>query len=336
MILAIIQSRSIQPSKLARYFNGHAKDDSVIKRIQRFLTQIILPKDTIARLCLSLLGLKDTSLKLIFDRTNWKFGKTHINILFLCAVHNGIAVPLFFKFLIDKQRGNSSYMDRIELLEQFIASFGRERIAVVLGDREFAGKRWIIWLRRMHIPFVMRLPERKTKIASESDDFISGIHLFKNVRRGQKRTLGYCLVGQTDSYKCCVSALRSYNDDLVVLIHSDDIKDPFACYRNRWQIESMFRALKTGGFNIEDIHIKEPSRLAELMSVVSIAFCFAYRAGSLVAKKTKPKHKKHGYKEKSLIRLGLDILWEIIAPTTKSKKTRHYQPILTLREIFVR
>jgi len=326
MIVAILESRSVQPSKLGRYFGGRAKSDSAVKRIHRLLKEVILPKDSVARLCVTLSGLKDGPLELIFDRTNWKFGKTHINFLFLCAAHNGIAIPLFFKLLVDKKQGNSSYLDRIELLEQFIASFGQERIAVVLGDREFVGKRWIIWLRRKRIPFVMRLPEKKTKISHNDDDaFISGNQLFKGLRKGQKRTLGFCLVGQTDSYKACVSALRSRDKSLVVLVHSNDIENPFARYRKRWQIESMFRALKTGGFNVEDIHIKEPSRLAQLVAVLAITFCIAYRAGTLVSQKTKKVVKNHGYREKSLIRLGLDFLWEtisaaIITPFSDSEK----------------
>lgn len=336
MIVAILESRSVQPSTLARYFVGSAKPDSAVKRIQRLLKEINLPKDCIAKLCVMLSGLNGP-LELIFDRTNWKFGKTHINILFLCAAHNGIAIPLFFKFLVDKKQGNSSYLDRIELLEQFIASFGQERIAVVLGDREFVGKRWIIWLRRMRIPFVMRLPEKKTKIShNDDDDFITGHDLFNNLRNGQKRTLGFCLVGETDSYKTCVSALRSHDKSLVVLVHSDDIENPYTCYRKRWQIESMFRALKTGGFNVEDIHIKDPSRISQLMAILAITFCIAYRAGILVSKKAKTVFKKHGYREKSLIRLGLDFLWEVISAKRNSRRTRYHHAIFRFRDFFVR
>jgi hypothetical protein len=32
---------------------------------------------------------------LCMDRTNWKFGKKYINILYLAVSFNGIAVPLF-------------------------------------------------------------------------------------------------------------------------------------------------------------------------------------------------------------------------------------------------
>ena len=119
MIVAMIASRSVQLSTLSRFFNASEKDEK---------------------------------LTLILDRTNWQFGRSHVNILFLSVVWKGVSVPLFFKFIEDKSQGNSSYIDRIELTEKAIALFGRSRIAMLLGDREFVGKQWILWLRKSH-PF---------------------------------------------------------------------------------------------------------------------------------------------------------------------------------------
>jgi len=256
MILALIASRNVQLSVMAQYFSSSAQRDSVFKRMQRFLKQVTLPDNQIATLILAILGFeKDEKLTLIFDRTNWKFGKIHLNILFLCIVHRGASVPIFFTFLTDKKQGNSSYVDRIDLMEKFIALLGRTRIYCVLGDREFCGKRWIIWLRKKKIPFVMRLSEKKTKVANNDDDFIRAHDLFANLKKGRKRSLGYSLIGESDSFKACISALRTHKNELVVVIHSEDIKNPLSYYKKRWKIESMFKIMKTGGFNLENTHV---------------------------------------------------------------------------------
>ncbi len=282
MILAMIASRSVQLSTLSRFFNASDKADSAFKRMQRFLRQVSLPWNKIALLTLAILGFdKDEKLTFILDRTNWQFGRSHVNILFLCVVWRGVGVPLFFKFLEDKSQGNSSYTDRIELTERAIALLGRTRIAMLLGDREFVGKRWILWLRKSRIPFVMRLNHANTKISDETRGFMLGESFFSTLKPGRKRFLNYCLVAESDSFKCCVAALRTFEDELVVVVHSEDIVSPLVHYQRRWKIESMFRSLKTGGFNLENTHVTDPRRLATLISIVAIAFALALKAGRI-------------------------------------------------------
>jgi IS4 transposase len=36
-------------------------------------------------------------------------------------------------------------------------------------------------------------------------------------------------------------------------------------YKERWQIETEFRAMKTSGFNLEDIHLTEIDKLKSLL-----------------------------------------------------------------------
>lgn len=337
MILALIASRSVQLSVMSQYAASPAKRESVFKRMQRFLKQVTLADDQIAKLILGILGFgKDGKLTLIFDRTNWKFGKIHLNILFLCIVHRGASIPIFFTLLIDKKQGNSSYLDRIVLVEKFIALLGRTRICCVLGDREFCGKRWILWLRRKKIPFVMRLSEKNTKVANSDEEFISAHDLFANLKRGRKRFLGYCLIGQTDSFKACISALRTHKNELVVVIHSEDICNPLSRYKERWKIESMFKIMKTGGFHLENTHVSEPKRLANLISILAIAFCFALKAGRLVAEKTKSKPRNNGYMLHSIVRLGLDALFKSIFHDGKHDTCGPNEDLVfELKEVFV-
>ena len=53
--------------------------------------------------------------------------------------------------------GNSGAKERIALIERFIAVFGKARIGLLLGDREFIGTEWLNYLIERDIPFVIRM-----------------------------------------------------------------------------------------------------------------------------------------------------------------------------------
>ncbi|MFB2579571.1 IS4 family transposase, partial [Acinetobacter sp. c2-A9] len=99
-----------------------------------------------------LFGLSKVTLSI--DRTNWKWGKSNINIFMLGVVYRGIAIPLYWGML-DK-RGNTNHLERAELIERFIKQFGKDNIDMILADREFVGERWFNWLTDHHIPFTIR------------------------------------------------------------------------------------------------------------------------------------------------------------------------------------
>lgn len=63
------------------------------------MQQVTFPPNVLAPLLLRMMEIEShTPLPLILDRTNWKFGKTNCNILYLAALHQGIAIPLFTLF----------------------------------------------------------------------------------------------------------------------------------------------------------------------------------------------------------------------------------------------
>ncbi|MCC8397905.1 MAG: hypothetical protein LN569_01060 [Rickettsia endosymbiont of Labidopullus appendiculatus] len=102
--------------------------------------------------------------------------------------------------------------------------------------------------------------------------------------------------------------MRNKNGELAVLIHNDDINNPAEIYAQRWQIETMFKAFKSAGFNCEAPHITDDLRLDTLMQVMSIAFCLAYQTGEIVVVDKPIIIKKHGYRQNSIFRVGLDTL----------------------------
>ena len=92
------------------------------------------------------------------DRTNWKFGKSHINILFVTVILNGVGLPIAWRMLPKKtKRGNSNSRHRIRLMKDVLAILPIEDIRALTMDREFVGGKWLAWLRLMEVPIRVRL-----------------------------------------------------------------------------------------------------------------------------------------------------------------------------------
>ena len=71
-------------------------------------------------------------LTLCLDRTNWKFGKTHINYLVVSIAYKGIAIPFIWSLLPDKKRGNSDFNDRRNLFDRLLKFIDPTEIKVLL------------------------------------------------------------------------------------------------------------------------------------------------------------------------------------------------------------
>jgi hypothetical protein len=100
VILALCKVQTVSFHKLALSFDSSSKADSSLRRLQRFIASFDLSSDLIAKLIFSLLPEKE-NLKLVIDRTNWKFGEQNINIFMLAIAYRGVAFPLLFT-LLDK------------------------------------------------------------------------------------------------------------------------------------------------------------------------------------------------------------------------------------------
>ena len=106
-----------------------------------------------------------------------------------------------------------------------------------------------------------------------------------------------------------VSGMKLEGGEYLIVVSYDQQQQALAHYRERWQIETMFKAFKTNGFNIEDTHLSDPNRIDKLLVVVSIAFTWAYKTGIYVHEHVKPiPVKAHYRKAHSYFKYGLRFL----------------------------
>ena len=127
------------------------------RRFERFFQYVRLDDGCVARLLVHIMGLSGKPWHLALDRTNWKFGRCHINILMLGIIHEKICIPLFWMVL--NKAGNSNAEERTDLMAKLNNVFPDQPVATLSGDREFIGERWMRWLHERGIPFVLRLKE---------------------------------------------------------------------------------------------------------------------------------------------------------------------------------
>lgn len=211
----------------------------------------------------------------------------------------------------DKKCGNSDYIDRIDLMECFLTVFDKSRIEALTADREFIGKKWLAWLKNNQIKHVLRVKENGQYISNSRGKLVKIRDLFRPLAIGSQVSLRQRRIGKKGELFDIVG-VRNKNGELAVLIHSEKIENPVEIYAQRWQIETMFKAFKSAGFNCEATHITDDLRLDTLMQVMAIAFCLAYQTGEIIVLDKPVIIKKHGYRQNSIFRIGLDTLTTIL------------------------
>jgi hypothetical protein len=84
-------------------------------------------------------------------------------------------------------------------------------------------------------------------------------------------------------------------------------------YRRCREIESMFAALKSRGFDLEPTDLTDPRRAERLIGLLALAFSWTRLVGDRRARREGPPPvKTHGRRERSLFRYELDRLQSIL------------------------
>src|SRR5215469_5842190 len=307
-ICALCKVQTVCFEKLATAFQTRAKPASSLRRIQRFMAEYALDVELTARLIFKLLPHKPPY-RLAMDRTNWKFGKTSINVLTLAIVYKGVAFPLLMTML-DKQ-GNSNTKERIDLINKYIKLFGKDTIDCLLADRELIGAHWIKYLNQRNIRYYIRIRQNFIVEHPGTEQTDKAFEMFANLTCGQTQFLPdvYRVNGQS----CYLAASKVKNkqgaSELQIIIAFDKPEQAIPTYKDRWQIETAFKALKSSGFHIEDTHVRHLNRIEKLFSMVMIAFTWAYVVGIFAHEHLKPiRILKHGRRAQSFFKHGLQII----------------------------
>jgi hypothetical protein len=179
MLLALFAVRTINLREIATAFSSTVPIDSRYKRCKRFFGQFKIDMDMIAQWIFNLFFPGSQTFYITMDRTNWYWGKSKINMLTIAIAYEGVAIPLLWQML-DKA-GNATAAEHQAMVQRFMKIFGKERIAGVLADREFASGELFQWFNQEKIAFYIRIKEDSlirvgNKKISKAVDFFNDVN----------------------------------------------------------------------------------------------------------------------------------------------------------------
>ena len=310
-ILSILKVGTVNLAKISIGMGTNAQIKSNYRRIQRFIDQVTWSYPSLVILIIKWSGITGP-LTLIIDRTNWKLGKSNINILCICVLGDGFCIPLIWK-LLDK-RGNSSQAERVDLFKNLLSIPNFPKIKVVIGDREFIGSEWIKYLKFNKIGILFRIKDNQYVVRYKKKYKVSSV-IRGNTRRGIQCNKKQYWMADVQIY---IHGFRYRNsegklENLIIASFDPNIKVSEE-YANRWYIETMFKNFKTNGFNMEDTHVTKLDRLETLFGLLTLGYLCAINAGKIVLKE-KPelfKIANNGRPKLSIFRAGLDEMMNVL------------------------
>lgn len=305
LLISLISRQTVNLAHLAAHFARNTKIESNYRRIQSFFKEVEFDYDRVGHWSIEQMLSNKDKFYLAIDRTNWQFGKTDINILMLSAVYEGIAIPLYWEML--PHQGNSKSALRIKLVKRFVKQFGTDCIAGILGDREFIGKDWLDWLNKNGIRFLVRIKANQITTNSRGLE-VDVSALFYGVKTHEVKNI--CGKRKFSGMEVYLSGTRDQNGELLVVASNmGDAEQLVPIYGMRWEIESLFQALKGRGFNFEQTHLTDPTKIAKLMALLAVGVVWAHKVGEYKDAHIKAiKRKKHGRWQYSYFRYGLDMI----------------------------
>ena len=155
----------------------------------------------------------------------------------------------------------------------------------------------------------MRL-KKDTRVKNGRGQFVPAWRLFTTTRLNQVRVIPEAR--QMWGLELYLSGCRLKHGAWLILVSAEYRADPAHEYQKRWGMETLFGALKTRGFHLEDTRLTDEARLSRLLALLAIAFTWAFLVGQWQAAVKALQLKKHGYPPKSIFRLGLDLLCRLV------------------------
>ena len=258
------------------------------------------------------------NLILTIDRTNWKFGKTNINIFMLGIVYKGVAFPLIFSML--GKRGNSCSQERIDLIDRYIDLFGIHTINCLVADREFVGEKWFEYLNQNQIQYYIRIRNNFKVFMPHHSKTVKASWLFNSYK--EKEFVYYSRIVKINGQLCYISGCKlgvvMGKREYLIIVSFNKPEKGKEQYSQRWQIEMCFKAFKSSGFELEKTHLSDLDRIRKLIILTMIAFVWCYNIGIYLNEIIPIKIKTHGRKAKSIFKYGLNYLAAILLNPSSS------------------
>lgn len=322
LLASLLRHRTVNLAILATENSSGASNQSCYRRFQNFFLTSALPLGAIGSFMLGKIPKPATGWVLAMDRTNWKFGKRHINILTVGVVVNKVAIPIVWKVLPQRtKRGNSNTAQRISLLKELLQLIEAKDIRVLTMDREFGSEKWLRWLDEQNVGYVARI-KSNTRVGNKSAQQCGTTRATKAITRKPIWDMALFFAGKR------IQSKGRRDSHLYVVSNRFAGKEALAIYKMRWGIEQLFSHMKRRGFDFEATHMTDAAKLEKLFALVSLAFLVSFGWGCQLRA---TRQTSQAMKRKSLFRQGLeDILRMMGDPRADSPELQHFAAWLRL------
>jgi len=314
IISAVLQHRTVNLVILSTSDDGKdVSNDTRYRRLQDFFLNASLCYRSIGSFILSRIPKPPEGYMLAMDRTNWKFGRKHINFLVISVIVRSVSIPLVWKVLPQKaKRGNSNTAQRQAIMNRLLKILSAKDIYVLTMDREFIGNQWFQWLDKKGISYIARI---------KSNTSIRDQHAAAFAKSNQCKINGRQMVYGLELFLACkLLSKGSRSEELLVVSNRFKGKQALKLYRKRWGIERLFGHLKQKGFDLEATHMSAAPKLDKLFAVLAIAFLVSFAWGCQIRHSKQEESAQS--KRKSLFRIGLEDLLRIFQATHSKDKAR--------------
>ena len=319
-LVAIVQQNTSNLARLANVLDLKAKSESKYRRLKRFLENAEIDYAVFATLIIAIVKPSGKYI-LALDRTEWKYGKVWVNILTLSIVVGNASIPIFWQTL--NRKGNSTLTEKRAIIDRYVKVFGGTEIEYFCADREFDGQEFVRYLDKKKVPFRMRV-KVSMPITDKNGRLMKCGKLLRTLRIGEnyklKRARKY------GGVKVYVEVERGRDSkESVIVISSENSGKILLEYKKRWMIETLFQNLKGRGFEIEETHLTEATKIDKLFGMLTIAVAWATKTGELESKENPIEIKKNGRPQKSLFRLGCEIIQEVLFEIKSRSKVNIFE-----------
>lgn len=232
-------------------------------------------------------------LHLAIDRTNWQLGKKKVNVLVLGIVLPGkIFIPIVFD-LLDK-KGNSNQTERSDLLLRFIEIWNscesRTKAVqefILVADREFIGSEWFKAIVAAGFNFVIRLRKDDYHHQVAQSMGTNMRHLNDKIRHHIKKDGFFQTIITIKGAKYYYTVFKhrqtqsgDENEFFFVLSTIKETETIIISYDMRWGIECFFKHLKTNGFQLEQLNLKNNDSIALMIAILALVYMMCIKEGN--------------------------------------------------------
>jgi hypothetical protein len=169
------------------------------------------------------------------------------------------------------------HIDLLSSLSNILEGMGINERIVILGDGEFDGEQWVKFIESKKWEYVFRTSLDR-KVNHNGDTFpISQLHVDVYLE------CGFALFGVNNSHAILWKG-KHYKDPIPLITNMEIAKMACRYYKKRFAIETLFKDIKSNGFNIHKVKISAPDRIQNLLIVVALAFLFAFALGKAAKK----------------------------------------------------